>query len=112
MQKKTVSESGFFNLRTITGCAFFFAATLLVYFAFAAPPSNANAVSASSWQTKVDATVLNAAGLAEAEFLIYMKQQADLSGSNALKTKEEKGQYVYQQLTTTAQATQINVKQT
>ena len=112
MPKKTVSESGFLNLRTITGCAFFFAATLMVYFVFAAPPSNANAVSASSWQTKVDATVLSAAGLAETEFLIYMKQQADLSGSSALQTKEEKGQYVYQQLTTTAQTTQANVKQT
>lgn len=112
MQKKTVSESGFFNLRTITGCAFFFAATLMVYFSFAAPPSNANAVSASSWQTKVDPTVLSAAGLAETEFLIYMKQQADLSGSAGLATKEEKGQFVYQQLTATAQATQGNVKQT
>jgi subtilisin family serine protease len=112
MQRNTHSESGFFNLRTITGCAFFFAATLLAYFGFAARPTNANAVSASSWQTKVDATVLSAAGLADAEFLIYMKQQADLSGSSALKTKEEKGQYVYQQLTTTAQATQANVKQT
>ena len=112
MQKKTVSESGFFNLRTITGCAFLFAATLMVYFGFAAPPSDANAVSASGWQTKVDATILSAAGLAETEFLIYMKQQADLSGSSALQTKEEKGQYVYQQLTTTAQATQANVKQT
>ena len=112
MQKKTVSESGFLNLRTITGCALFFAATLLVYFGFAAPPPNANAVSATSWQTKVDPTVLSAAGLAETEFLIYMKQQADLSGSSALPTKEEKGHYVYQQLTTTAQTTQANVQQT
>ena len=112
MQKKSVSESGFLNLRTITGCAFFFAATLLIYFGFAAPPPNANAVSASSWQTKVDAAVLSAAGLTETEFMIYMKEQADLSGSNALQTKEEKGQYVYQQLTTTAQTTQANVKQT
>ena len=109
MQKKTVSESGFFNLRTITGCAFFFAATLLAYFGLAAPASNA---SASEWQAKVNPTVLSAAALGETEFLIYMKQQADLSGSSALQTKEEKGQYVYQQLTTTAQATQINVKQT
>jgi serine protease AprX len=112
MQKKTISESGFLNLRTITGCAFFFAATLMVYFSFAAPPPNANAVSASAWQTKVDATVLSAAGLAETEFMIYMKQQADLSGSSALTTKEEKGQYAYQQLTTTAESTQGNVKQT
>ena len=120
MQTKAQSESGFFNLRTITGCAFFFAATLLAYFGFAAPPSKANAsdprestqASAVAWQEKVDPAVLSRAALGETEFLIYMKQQADLSGSSALKTKEEKGQYVYQQLTATAQATQGGVKQT
>src|SRR5688500_13927549 len=109
MQKKTLLESGFFNLRTITGCAFFFAATLLAYFSLATRPLDA---SAPAWQGKVDPTVLSAAGLAETEFLIYMKQQADLSGSSALTTKEEKGQYVYQQLTATAESTQGNVKQT
>ncbi len=109
MQKKTLSESGFFNLRTITGCAFFFVATLLAYFSLATRPLDA---SAPAWQGKVDPTVLSATGLAETEFLIYMKQQADLSGSSALTTKEEKGQYVYQQLTTTAASTQGNVKQT
>jgi subtilisin family serine protease len=114
MQTKALTESGFFNLRTITGCAFLFAATLLVYFAFAAPPTNADASDPlkSEWQRKIDTTVLTAATVGDAEFLIYMKQQADLSGSSALKTKEEKGQYVYQQLTATAQTTQVNVKQT
>jgi subtilisin family serine protease len=119
MQTKALSESGFFNLRTITGCAFFFAATLLAYFGVAAPPSTLNAsdsrqaapASLVPWQDKVDATVLNNATLGETEFLIYMKQQADLSGSSALKTKEAKGQYVYQQLTANAQATQGGVKQ-
>ena len=111
MQKKTSSESGFFNLRTLTGCALFFAATFLAYFALVAPPSQANAVSTPGWQTKVDPAVLSAAALADTEFLIYMKQQADLSGASALKTKEEKGHFTYQQLTATAQATQTNVKQ-
>ena len=111
MQKTTVSESGFFNLRTITGCAFFFAATLLAYFALVAPPSQANAVSAPSWQTKVDAKVLSAAAVADAEFLIYMKEHADLSGASSLQTKEAKGQFVYERLTATAQATQGPVKQ-
>ena len=119
MQKKALSESGFFNLRTITGCAFFFAATLLAYFSIAAPPANTDAsdalrsapASAVEWRNKVDATVLSVAAEGDIDFLIYMKEQADLSGAGALKTKNEKGQYVYQRLTATAQATQSNVKQ-
>lgn len=108
MQKKRVSESGFFNLRTITGCAFFCAASLLTYFSFAAPPP----ASAPDWRAKVDATILTAAAAGDTDFLIYMKEQADLSGAGALRTKNEKGQYVYERLTATAQATQANVKQT
>ncbi|HEV2884564.1 MAG TPA: S8 family serine peptidase [Pyrinomonadaceae bacterium] len=66
----------------------------------------------TNWRAKVDARVLDsAAALGQTEFLIYMKQQADLSGARALATKNEKGQFVYDRLTSTAQATQINVKQ-
>lgn len=67
---------------------------------------------AVNWQNKVDARVLNSAALGQTEFLIYMNQQADLSGSRALATKNEKGQYVYERLTATAQTTQAGVKQT
>ena len=66
---------------------------------------------AADWRGKVDPVVLAAATAGHAEFLIYMKQQADLSASKSLATKEEKGQHVYHQLTTTAQSTQANVKQ-
>lgn len=61
------------------------------------------------WEDKVDPTVLTAATTGQAEFLIYMNSQADLSGAAALPTKEEKGQFVYQQLTATAQTTQPGV---
>jgi subtilisin family serine protease len=42
----------------------------------------------------------------EAEFLVVLRDQADLSGAAALQTKEEKGRFVYQTLYNKAQATQ------
>ncbi len=60
----------------------------------------------TTWQDKVDASVLSAVATGQTEFLIYMNSQADLSGADALATKEEKGQFVYERLTATAQATQ------
>ena len=65
-----------------------------------------------SWDSKVDGSVLNAASTGQAEFLIYMNSQADLSGAYALGTKQEKGQFVYEQLTATAESTQQRVLQT
>lgn len=64
------------------------------------------------WQNKVDASVLSKASTGETEFLIYMDKQADLSGAEALLSKEAKGEYVYRQLTEIAQATQPVVRQT
>lgn len=63
------------------------------------------------WQAKVDATVLSKAALGPTDFYIHMSQQADLSGAYALSTKEEKGQFVYQQMTMMANATQPAVRQ-
>ena len=115
MQKKAPSESGFFNLRSLAGCLFICAASLLGYLSVAAPaPENGSSTAAAiagDWRDKVDASVLAAAAAGEAEFLIYMKEQADLSGSANLATKNEKGQYVYERLTATAAATQGGVKQ-
>jgi subtilisin family serine protease len=42
----------------------------------------------------------------DAEFLVVLADQADLSGAEALTTKEEKGRYVYNALFDKAQATQ------
>lgn len=64
------------------------------------------------WDSKVDQSVLNAASTGQAEFLVYMNSQADLNGAYAFGTKEEKGQFVYEQLTTTAESTQPRVLQT
>src|SRR5688572_33010030 len=70
---------------------------------------NASSAQLQSWEDKVDPTVLSAATLGQAEFLIYMNSQADLSGAGALPTREAKGQFVYEQLTSTAQSTQPGV---
>jgi serine protease AprX len=45
----------------------------------------------------------------EAEFLVVLADQADLSGAEALRTKEEKGSYVYNALYSKAQATQKEI---
>jgi hypothetical protein len=113
---KSFLESGFFSLRALTICALFFSATLLGYFGFAAPgqrglsakPKPAGTI---GWQSKVEASVLSAASAGETEFMINLAS-ADLGGAAALRTKAEKGTYVFQQLTAAAEATQPVVRQT
>jgi subtilisin family serine protease len=58
------------------------------------------------WQAKVDPWVAETAAEGETEFLIFLHEQADLSGAAAWHTKEAQGAYVYRQLTETAQRTQ------
>lgn len=58
------------------------------------------------WQTKVDPWVLETATQGETEFIVFLAEQADLSGAASLKTKLEKGTYVYQRLTEVAARTQ------
>lgn len=63
--------------------------------------------SAAEWQAKVDPWVLDTAVEAgETEFLVFLAEQADLSAAASLRTKEEKGRYVYETLTATAEQTQ------
>ena len=60
----------------------------------------------AAWQAKVDNWVLTSAQSGETEFLVYLTEQADLSGAEELKTKHEKGSYVYAELTKAAARTQ------
>lgn len=86
----------------------------LVLLTFASAPRSGAQVgigTVTNWRAKVDSRVLDLAALGQTEFLIYMNQQADLSGARALSTKNQKGQYVYERLTATAQATQSPVLQ-
>jgi len=64
----------------------------------------------NEWQSKVDAVVLNKLKFqTNTEFIVVMKEQADLSGAYKIRMKEEKGIYVYKKLTETANRTQPDV---
>ena len=64
------------------------------------------------WKTKVDSGVLAAAESgATVECLILLERQADVSAARQLKTKAEKGAYVWQSLQAVARQTQTPVKQ-
>lgn len=77
-----------------------------------ASPAGAVDLDLADWQDKVDASVLTqATSLGEAEFLVYMAEQADVSAAKSLETKEEKGQFVFETLTAQADATQGGVLQ-
>ncbi len=77
-------------------------AILFTFLATSAGPARG----ASYWQSKVDAPVLTEAAAGDTEFLVYLSEQADLSGATALQTKLEKGAYVFQRLTEVAQRAQ------
>lgn len=50
--------------------------------------------------------IAKTAGGADAEFLVMLKEQADLGGANALQTKGEKGRFVFEALRAKADASQ------
>ena len=83
-----------------------FAAWLLLSLGIASAASASRAEVNLAWQAKVDPWVLQTAEASETEFLVYLKEQADLRGAATLKTKAEKGAYVYQRLMETARQTQ------
>ncbi len=61
----------------------------------------------ASWQAKVDPWVLETAvAQPQTEFLVYLTEQADLSGAATIRGKEAKGQYVVERLTAVAARTQ------
>lgn len=69
--------------------------------------SQVSPADADSWKAIVDATVLESARVNdETEFFVFLSDQADLNGATSLKTKEEKGAFVYQKLTETATRSQ------
>jgi len=74
---------------------------LLLAFSVPVPASQA-----LLWQLKIDPWVLQTAQEGETEFLVFLEEQADLSGAAALRFKAEKGAYVYQNLTEVAGRTQ------
>ncbi len=64
------------------------------------------AVSAASWQSKVDAWVMQTAAEGPTEFLIVLAEQADLSAAKSLPDKLAKGEFVYRTASGLAARTQ------
>jgi serine protease AprX len=62
--------------------------------------------STTPWKDKLDPWVLNSASQGETEFLVFLANQADLSPAASLLTKQEKGRFVYQTLSSIAERTQ------
>jgi serine protease AprX len=94
--------------KKVTGLLILLLVALLIAVGFANRPTTALA---DAWQSKVDPWVLEtAAEQGETEFLVFLAEQADVSGAAALHTKLEKGQYVYERLTEVANQTQLPVR--
>lgn len=66
---------------------------------------------ARSWQEKVDQELLTSTLDGKSEFIVYLSEQADLSGAKFFQTKQEKGEYVYQRLISSARRSQGPVLQ-
>jgi subtilisin family serine protease len=60
----------------------------------------------SDWEAKVDPGVLTAAQKGPTEFLVVLKAQANLTPAADMKTKDEKGAYVFETLNHLAETTQ------
>jgi len=68
------------------------------------------AIADDVWLAKVDGWVMETAvDDQETEFLVFLNEQADVSGAEKLQTKEEKGRYVYEQLTAVAAKAQTSI---
>jgi hypothetical protein len=114
-------EGGFFKLRILIGVLFSFAAITVVVLALGPvaagqpwtrltqggwPPAGfAAANKIASWVME------HTANGQQAEFLVVLADQADVSMAASLPTKAEKGRFVYQTLLEKAQTTQEPILQ-
>jgi len=64
---------------------------------------------AGDWRDKVDPWLLDKMGTSPAEFIVLLRDQADLRPARALHSKQEKGRLVYETLRKTAETTQAPV---
>ncbi len=107
METRNHSKAG--QLRHIVGALFFAAAVAAALGAVA----SSRAVSQSSGPEQAAAlrkiapwVTEHTAGGKQAEFMVVLADQADLSGAAALSTKSEKGRYVQDALWNKSEATQ------
>lgn len=106
MRKDRASQFGVSQPRVLLGFVLCSIAMLFALLSFAATPFRPVATG------KIAPWVLErTANGKQAEFLIVLADQADLTGAKALRTKEEKGRYVRDTLWNKAQATQAPIVQ-
>jgi serine protease AprX len=78
-----------------------------VFAASARPgPRAAPAKPAATWQAKVDPWVLTRTAEGRSDFLVVLRDQADLTAASGLATKAQKGAWVFRRLTEVARASQ------
>ena len=110
MRKGRASEVGLFNPRIFLGFVLCSMAMLLAVFSFAASPSRVPIQNSAIGKIAPWVLEKTASGK-QAEFLVVLADQADVSGAKGLKTKQEKGRYVRDNLWNKAQATQAPLLQ-
>jgi subtilisin family serine protease len=109
--QKLVSEGGFFKLRLVIAVLLCFAASTFVLFALR-PAAAGQPRTPLNPASKIASWVMeHTANGQQAEFLVVLADQADLSDAASLPTKGEKGRYVYETLLKKAQSTQEQILQ-
>lgn len=68
-------------------------------------------INAQSWQSKITDALWKKQDEKDIEFIVYLKQQADISVAKFIKDKNEKGTFVYNELYDNAIKTQTNLIQ-
>ena len=72
-----------------------------------------SAQGAWDWQSKIEPGVFQKAAAGETvEFLVVLREQADVSEARFIPLKKDKGAFVFQKLTATAEGTQNPIRQT
>ncbi len=95
------------NNRTSVSRGFLITA-LITIFTFLVPLVSASDVSSAE---KISARLISeTANGGKAEALVVLAEQADLSGASSLRTKSDKGRYVFQALQSVAQGTQGSLR--
>src|ERR1700692_2285783 len=108
--RRTVSEGGVFKLRVLVGVLLCFAAITLVLFALGKASAQPRTVPAPA--NKIAPWVMeHTANGQQAEFIVMLADQADLSGAAAFSTKAGKGRFVAETLFSKAQTTQRPILQ-
>ncbi len=83
--------------------------TIALGFLFLLAWGGSAAAGTDAWRDKIQAGLLEEATTLETEFLVFLGEQADLSAAALMGTKLEKGRYVFETLSRTADLTQASL---